>query len=184
MSRTRGRGWSRRVYGRSAGWRAGAWPYGRRLHGPELLVAQHGGERIEVGVGAQHEDAVELGVLLRLGLVDGEVAVAFGLEEAAEAGVADQRLVTPGQLTFEVGQDGVAPGGVHLGLLMVAAQDVVSTVQGHRFGLQFGIWPPLVIVGGTHGAASVSTNGAPVGSFTMPSRYAACAPRGRRASRR
>jgi hypothetical protein len=23
-----------------------------RLHGPELLVAEHGGERIEVGVGA------------------------------------------------------------------------------------------------------------------------------------
>ena len=76
-----------------------------RLHGPELLVAQHGGERIEVGVGAQHEDAVELGVLLGLGGVDGEVAVAFGLEEAAEAGVADQRLVALGELTFEVGQE-------------------------------------------------------------------------------
>jgi len=28
------------------------------LHGPQLLVAMHGVERIEIGVGAQHEDAV------------------------------------------------------------------------------------------------------------------------------
>ena len=27
-------------------------PYGSRLHGPQLLVAQHGGERVEIGVGA------------------------------------------------------------------------------------------------------------------------------------
>ena len=52
------------------------------------------------------------GVLLGLAGVDGEVAVAFGLKEAAEASVADERLVGPGQLTFEVGQDGFAPGGV------------------------------------------------------------------------
>jgi hypothetical protein len=29
------------------------------LHRPQLLVAEHGFERVEIGVGAQHEDAVE-----------------------------------------------------------------------------------------------------------------------------
>ncbi len=41
------------------------------LDAPELLVAQHGGERVEGGVGAQNEDAVELFVFGDLGLVDG-----------------------------------------------------------------------------------------------------------------
>jgi hypothetical protein len=36
------------------------------LQGPKLLVAEHGFERVELGVGAQHEHAVELGVLLGL----------------------------------------------------------------------------------------------------------------------
>ena len=36
------------------------------LHRPQMLVAEHGFERIEIGVGAQHEDAVELLVLLDL----------------------------------------------------------------------------------------------------------------------
>jgi hypothetical protein len=40
------------------------------LHRPKLFVAQHGVERSEVGVGAQHEDAVEFGVFLGLGRVD------------------------------------------------------------------------------------------------------------------
>src|SRR5918996_1552286 len=106
-----------------------------RLHGPELLVAQHGGEWVEVGVGAQYEDAVEPGVLPRLAGIDGEVAVAFGLEKAAETGVADQRLVAPGQLTSEVGQNGSACGGVPFGLLMVATEDVASPAHGHRLGL-------------------------------------------------
>jgi hypothetical protein len=34
------------------------------LQGPKLLVAEYGFERVELGVGAQHEHAVELGVLL------------------------------------------------------------------------------------------------------------------------
>ena len=33
------------------------------FHHRQLLVAKHGIERREVGVGAQHEDAVELGLL-------------------------------------------------------------------------------------------------------------------------
>ena len=46
------------------------------LHRPQALVAEHGFERREIGVGAQHEDAVELGVLLHLGAIDGEMVVA------------------------------------------------------------------------------------------------------------
>src|SRR4029077_9154573 len=71
------------------------------LDARKLLVAKHCLERVEIGVGAQHEDAVEPGVLLGLGAVDGEVAGAFGHEKAAvvrqeltmRAGVADERLV-------------------------------------------------------------------------------------------
>ena len=74
------------------------------LDGPELLVAQHGGQRIEVGVGAQHEHAVEPGVFVSLAAIDREVTVADGLEEATVPGVADQRLVAAVQLPFERGQ--------------------------------------------------------------------------------
>ena len=84
------------------------------LHGPQLLVAQHGVERVEIGVGAQHEDAVELRLLLDLVGIDGEVVVADRLEEAAKAGVADQRLVALGELALQRGQDRGAVGGVLL----------------------------------------------------------------------
>ncbi len=46
------------------------------LDGPQPLVAHHGGERVERGVGAQNEDAVELLVFGDLGLVDGEAVPA------------------------------------------------------------------------------------------------------------
>jgi hypothetical protein len=46
------------------------------LHRPQLLVAKHGLERIEIGVGAQNEDAVELPLLLDLVGIDREVLVA------------------------------------------------------------------------------------------------------------
>ena len=46
------------------------------LHRPQLLVAEHGLERIEIGVGAQHEDAVEFLLLLDLVGIDREVLVA------------------------------------------------------------------------------------------------------------
>jgi hypothetical protein len=38
--------------------------------------AQHGGQRIEIGVGAQHEHAVEPGVFVSLAAIDREVTVA------------------------------------------------------------------------------------------------------------
>jgi hypothetical protein len=43
------------------------------LHRPQLLVAEHGFQRIEVGVGTQHEDAIEFLLLLDLVGIDCEV---------------------------------------------------------------------------------------------------------------
>src|SRR5215469_17825524 len=63
------------------------------LHSPQLLVAQHGLERVQVGVGAQHEDAVELLVLLDPVGINREMIVANGLEITAVPGVADQRFI-------------------------------------------------------------------------------------------
>ena len=58
-----------------------------------MLVAEHGGERVEIGIGAQHEDAVEFFVLLDLIRIDPEVILADRLQAASIADVADQRLV-------------------------------------------------------------------------------------------
>ena len=63
------------------------------LHRPQLLVAKHGVERFEIGVGVQHEDAVEPLVLINLVGIDREVIVADRLQVTAIAGIADQRLV-------------------------------------------------------------------------------------------
>ena len=46
------------------------------LHRPQLLVAEHGFQRIEVGVGTQHEDAIEFLLLLDLVGIDCEVLIA------------------------------------------------------------------------------------------------------------
>ena len=62
------------------------------LRHPQSLVAEHGLEWVEIGVGAQDEDAVELRLLLDLFVVDGEALTAGHLEVAAEAGIADERL--------------------------------------------------------------------------------------------
>ena len=50
-------------------------------------------------VGAQHENAVELPLLVDLVGVDGEALAADRLEVAAKAGIADECLVTLGELT-------------------------------------------------------------------------------------
>jgi len=81
------------------------------LHGPQLFVAEHGFERIELGVGAQHEDAVEPLLLFDLCGIDREVLVTDRLQIAAIADVADQRLVAPLELTLERGDDRGAIGG-------------------------------------------------------------------------
>jgi hypothetical protein len=82
------------------------------LHRPQLLVAEHGLERVEIGVCAQQEDAVELPLLLDLIGIDREVLVADGLEIAPKAGVADQRLVALGKLALQRGHDRGAVGGI------------------------------------------------------------------------
>jgi hypothetical protein len=46
------------------------------LHRPQLLVAENGHQRIEVGVGALHEDAIEFLLLLDLVGIDCEVLIA------------------------------------------------------------------------------------------------------------
>jgi hypothetical protein len=55
----------------------------RRLDRPELLLAQHRLQWIEVGIGMQHKDAVEAGIRLGLGVVDGKPAGTLGFEKAA-----------------------------------------------------------------------------------------------------
>ena len=104
--------------------RGGAWRTEGLLHRPKLLVAEHGLERVEIGIGAQHEDAVELLLLLDLVGIDREVLAADRLEVTPKAGVADQRLVALGELALQRGDDRGTIGGVFLRLLMVAADDV------------------------------------------------------------
>ena len=99
----------------------------RPFHHPQLLVAEHRFERREIGVGPQHEDAVEFGVLFRLGAVDGEMVVAGRRQETAIALVADEALVALLQLPLERGQDGGPGGGVLLHLLVIATDDVAPS---------------------------------------------------------
>ena len=68
------------------------------LHRPQLLVAEHGLERVEISVGAQHEDAVKFLLLFDLVGVDREMLVADRPQIAPKAGVADQCLVALGEL--------------------------------------------------------------------------------------
>jgi hypothetical protein len=82
-----------------------------------FAVAEHGLERIEIGVGAQHEDAVELLLLLDLVGIDRKVLVADRLEVAPKAGIANGRLVALGELAFRRGDDRGAVGRIFLRLL-------------------------------------------------------------------
>jgi hypothetical protein len=112
------------------------------LYRPQLLVAEHGGERVEIGIRAQHEDAVEAHVLGNLGAIDGEVALADGLEEAAIARVADQRLVAPLELALEGGYQGRPVGRVLLRLLVIDADDVAPPAEHHRLGAVVALLAP------------------------------------------
>jgi hypothetical protein len=76
----------------------------RLLDGPQLLVAQHGLERVQVGIGAQHEDAVEPLLFLDPFGVNCEMIFADRLEVAAVAGVADKSLVALRELTLQGGE--------------------------------------------------------------------------------
>src|SRR5271166_4371316 len=77
----------------------------RALEHPQMFVAKHGFERRKIGVGAEHEEPVKLGVLLRLGAIDDKVVVAWRREEAPIALVADKGFIAFLQRTLERGQD-------------------------------------------------------------------------------
>ena len=85
------------------------------LDGPELLVAKQCLHWIEIGVGAQHEDAVEPGILLHPGFVDGKAVFAHSFQVTAIARVADQRLGPALQCASQTLDDGFAIGRI-LGL--------------------------------------------------------------------
>ena len=69
------------------------------------------------------------GIGLDLGGIDGEaVAGGFG-QEAAVAGIADQRLVALCQLAFETGEQRGARLGVLAGLFRVAAEHVAPPAE-------------------------------------------------------
>jgi hypothetical protein len=57
--KTHDREWSRRACGRLAGCQHMFGGPEGLLNCPKLFVAQHGLERVEIGVGVQHEDAIE-----------------------------------------------------------------------------------------------------------------------------
>jgi hypothetical protein len=92
------------------------------LNRPKLLVAQHGLKRVEIGVSAQHEDAIEPRVVLDLGLIDGEVVLADRLEVMVVTGIADWRLVALGELTLPRGANGGSVDRVLLSLLMICGR--------------------------------------------------------------
>src|SRR5262249_35252816 len=72
------------------------------LNGPKLLVTKHRLQRLEIGVGAQHEDAIELRIVLNFGLIDGKVVFAdrLEIEIATVTGIANQCLVALGELAL------------------------------------------------------------------------------------
>jgi len=78
----------------------------------QVAVAQHNLQRGELGVGAQHVEPVEARVFGDPFLVDGEAPGRDGFEITAEAAVANQRLVAPGELGAQPIEDGSALLGV------------------------------------------------------------------------
>ena len=90
---THGREWSRRAHGNRARGEQALRGSERVLHHPQMFVAKHGFERREIGVGVQHEDSVELCVLLRLGAIDDEMVVVWRREKAPIALVADKGFI-------------------------------------------------------------------------------------------
>ena len=108
-----------------------------------MLIAKHRFERREIGVGPEYEDAVELGVLFGLGLIDGEMVVAWRRQEAAIALVTDEALVALLQPPLERGQDGGSGGGVLLHLVAIATDDIAPPGENDGFGLVLDLFVPL-----------------------------------------
>jgi hypothetical protein len=90
---------------RSALWSADALLSGRSVPRSRALVAKHREQRVEIGVGAQHEHAVEPDVFIRLIAIEGKVAIIHDLDEAAIAGSAYQCLVAALQLSLQSGDE-------------------------------------------------------------------------------
>ena len=108
-----------------------------------MLIAKHRFERREFGVGPEHEDAVEFGVLFRLGPIDGEMVAVWRRQEAAVALVADQALVALLQPPLQRGQDRGSGGGVLSHLVAIAADDIAPPGQSDGLGLVFDVLRPL-----------------------------------------
>jgi hypothetical protein len=82
---------------------------------PQIAVAQHDLQRGELGIGAQDVEPVEARVVGDPVLVDGEMLGREGLQIAAEAAVADERLVALGELGPQPFEDGAALLGIAAG---------------------------------------------------------------------
>src|ERR1700678_155736 len=105
------------------------------FHDPSLAIAQCNHERRDPGIGADDIDAVELGRGGDALGIDGEVAIAFGLEEAAKAFVADHGLVALPQGLVQSGEGRGAGGGIVAGFSLVVADDVAATMHVALAGL-------------------------------------------------
>ena len=90
------------------------------LHGQQIAIAKHDLQSGQFAVGAQHEDAVELGFLFGLVVVDGEVPIADRFDKAAKAGVGDECLVTLRKLAFEADEKLGSGLGILACFLLVA----------------------------------------------------------------
>jgi len=82
------------------------------LDAQQVAVAQHDLQRGDLAIGPQHVKAIEARVFGDPRLVDGEVLGRDGFEIAAEAAVADERLVALGELGAQPAEDGLALFGV------------------------------------------------------------------------
>ena len=96
-------------------------------------------ERGDAHVGAQHEEAVEPRIGLELGAIDDKAVAVGRLQEAAEALVADERLVALGELALETGDQRGARRSILFGFLLVAADDIAPSGDLRLFDCQFGL---------------------------------------------
>src|SRR3954452_3421731 len=119
----------------------------------QVSIAEHGQQRTDAAVDAQHEDAVELGFVGKPARIDFEGrrggcdrrAVSLPDADAAEiasvGGVADEGLVAALQLLLERGDDRLAVGAVLLGLGLVATGDVAAGGDENLLGEELGLLP-------------------------------------------
>src|SRR5271157_3398489 len=105
------------------------------FHDPSLAIAQCDRERRDPGIRADDIDAVEPGRGGDALGIDGEVAVVGGLEEAAEAFVADHGFVALPQGLVQSGESRFAGRRIVAGFGLVVADDVAATARVALAGL-------------------------------------------------